>query len=579
MAATLAATVVLAGCGGSPARGPGPASVSPSTVKALPTDKPGGSLRLTTAFLPSGDPGWAVTTADRVLARLVSRSLYAYPADQDVGNATIPRPDLASGAPVRSENDLVVTVRLRSNVSWDLSTPRRIIASDVARGLKRLCLPPEPSPLRGYLAATIEGYNDFCTALATKPVDQARDFLESTSVPGIQVASNFEISFHLIKPTNDFVDILALPAAAPVPFEALSYPPNSPEYLAHLVSSGPYRVSAVSGGTYELKRNGQWSKNLDSIRRALPDRIVITTGVDAAAAQAQIEAGEADMTLDAAVPLDRAAALLAAGDERLSVPTTGSTLLLAVARNGPAAAALSEGTVRAALATCVDRIAVVTALGGPPFATATTQLLQGTMTGYSPLDPFPTPNGAGDATKCAEGLASAPGGPVSQLTLLTTDSARDGAVAGALVDTFAKVGVRLDVQARSAADFATAAVSPLGQSWDLALTSITPRWYGDAGRTVFQPLLDPFWVGQRPVDGGYDSADVLAAMGVALRADSEPAKAVAWADVEKTVLRDVAVIPLAVVAEPRFHGDAVLSFTQIPSLGTGDPASLAVGPA
>jgi peptide/nickel transport system substrate-binding protein len=168
---------------------------------------------------------------------------------------------------------------------------------------------------------------------------------------------------------------------------------------------------------------------------------------------------------------------------------------------------------------------------------------------------------------------------VTELTLLTTTSAEDAAVAGALVDTFAKVGVKLTVDPKAQADFDTAAVSPLQQSWDLALTTVTPRWFGDAGRTVFQPLFDPTWVGQRPADGGYDAKDVLDTMSVALQAPTLASRAAAWGVLESTVLRDVAVIPLAVVYEPRFHSTSVLSFNQVPSIGTADPTDLALGPA
>lgn|GEM_PF-2836241 len=578
LAAALAAVLSVAGCSGSSGQPVTPASVSPSTATTTkPADKPGGTLQLVTATMPTGDPGWATTTADRALARLLSRTLYAYPSDADVDNAIVPRPDLASGAPEVTEDRTVYRVRLRSSARWDTPVPRRITASDVARGIKRLCAPPAPSPLRGYFAATIVGFNDYCTALFTKPIDQVKDFIESESPAGIQVINDTDIAFHLIEPSNDFVDVLALPATAPVPYEALDYLPNSADYLANLVSDGPYRIESTSNGTYHLSVNSEWNSSIDFIRRGLPDHIEIHTGVDAATAQAEIEAGKADMTLDATVRLDRAIALKQANDPRLAVPTTGSTVLLAVARHGPAAAALDDQAVREALATCIDRIAVVRALGGPPFATAATQLLQPTMTGYSPLDPFPTPSGAGDATRCGQGLANAPGGPVSSLSLLTSDSPRDAVVTSALVETFAKVGVRLDVQARAAADFPTAAVSPQAQTWDLALTTITPLWFRDAGRTVFQPLLDPNWVGQRPADGGYDATDVLATMGLALRTTSETVRAGAWADLESTMLRDVAVIPLATVVEPRFHSTAALSFTLVPSIGTGDPGNISLG--
>ncbi|MBX6390394.1 MAG: ABC transporter substrate-binding protein [Frankia sp.] len=578
-------TAALAACGGSSDGGAvGEAAISPTataTPREVPTDKPGGTLRIVAESMPTGDPGWADTTGDRVIARLLTRQLYSYPADRDVAGAVIPRPDLAVGAPTVTENGTVYTVRLRSAAKWDTTPPRRITASDVARGIKRLCLPPNPSPMRGYFSATVVGFNDYCTQLFTMPVEQAQQFIESESPEGIQVINDIDIAFKLIAPVNDFVDILALPAASPVPFEALRQPPDSPQFLANLVSDGPYRITSVADGVYRLSRNPGSNGSIDPLRRALPDHVEIRTGIDAATAQQMIEAGEADMALDAAVPADRARELALAADPRLRVAEqTGSTLLLAVGFNGPSAAALRELSVREALTYCVDRAAVATALGSPLLARPTTQLLQPTMTGYTELDPFPTtPADAGDPARCAAGLAETPGGPVTALTLLTTDSPRDAAVADALVAAFGRAGVRLDVRALSPVDFAAAAVSPVAQTWDLALTTITPLWFGDAGRTVFQPLLDDLWVGARPVDGGYRSTEVPGLLAAALRASDETVAAANWAELERTVLTDVAVIPLAVVTEAHYHSQTVLSWIDIPSLGTGDPTGMALGPA
>jgi peptide/nickel transport system substrate-binding protein len=576
LAAVTTAAVALAGCAGSSPASP-PAQASPSvTASAVPTDKPGGTLRIVTDAMPTGDPGWADDTGSQVFSRLVSRTLYSYPADADAENTVIPQPDLALGQPVRSDNDMTYTVRIGSAALWHTTVPRHITATDVADGLKRLCLPPTPSPLRGYFSATIVGFNDYCTELFTTPLNKA-EFIETRSPVGLEVVNDNEIAFHLVKPINDFVEVLALPAAAPVPVEALSYLPNSPDFLANLVSDGPYRITGAAGGVYSLSRTPEWFNSIDGIRKALPDHITITTGVNAATAESYIEAGKADMTLDTAVPLARAMALQAAGDPRLSVPTTGSEVMLVAGMHGPDAAVMGDLSTRQTLAYCVNRISVTEALGGPPFARAATQLLQPTMTGYSPLDLFPSQSGAGDAAKCGQGLAHSPGGPVTQLTLLTTDSAQDAAVAGALVSTFAKVGVKLNVDARPAGGFAAAAVSPRSQSWDLALTTVTPLWYGKAGRTVFQPLFDPTWTGHRPADGGYGASGVLSKIEDALEATTDTARAAIWTEVDTEVLRDVAVIPLVVVTQPRLHSSSVLSFVQIPSLGTGDPTAVALG--
>ncbi|MEX5707820.1 ABC transporter substrate-binding protein [Parafrankia sp. FMc6] len=577
---TTVALLTVAGCSGESDPTPGPMAASPTTppTTASPIEKPGGTLRLLTGRMPTGDPGWADEPGERAFARLVTRQLYSYPADADTARSTIPRPDLAAGAPVVTMGGTVYTVRLRSAARWNTPNQRRITATDVARGLKRMCAPPSPSPLRGYYAATVVGFAEYCAELAAAPVADAPALIESGTVPGIEVIGDDTLAFHLIKPVNDFVDILALPASSPVPLEALAYPPDSQQYLDNLISDGPYRFVSEPGGGYRLSRNPAWSGSSDGIRRALPDHITVTDGLDPATITARIEAGDADMALSGDIPADDLARLVESADKKLVVAPTGPVVALVVGLNGPSAAALRDQQAREALAYCIDRTAVAAALGGPTLATATAQLLQSPMTGYETYNPFPAGDGSGDSRRCADGLANNPGGKVTALSLLTTDSATDTAVAEALRAVFARAGIRLDLRIRTGAQYTAAASSPGGQFWDLALTTITPDWFGDAGRTVYEPLLDEAWVGARPADGGYRRPDLLARYESAVTASSEDDAATDWAGLERTVLNDAAVVPLAVTHTSRLRSSAVQAFTIVPSLGTADPTAVSLGP-
>ncbi|ABD11017.1 ABC transporter substrate-binding protein [Frankia sp. CcI156] len=578
LATVLAATVTA--CSGGSGDGSRELAASPTpatTTTPPPSGKPGGTLRIVTQWMPSGDPGWADQPGERAVSRLVTRQLYSYPSDEDTTKSTIPRPDLAVGAPVVTENGLVYTVRLRPAARWDTPNQRRITANDVARGIKRLCTPPNPSPLRGYFTATIVGFREFCAQLAATPVADAAAFVESSTVEGIEIVGDDTLAFHLLAPVNDFVDVLALPAASPVPLEALAYPPDSLEYLHNLVSAGPYRFTVAPGEGYRLSRSPSWSASSDGIRRALPDHITIFDGLSPEAMQQELESGDADMSLDGKIPDSRAVELARANDPRLVVDGVGVTLALTVGFNGPSAAALRELSVRRALPYCIDRVSLAAALGGPEFAAAATGLLQETMTGYTDADPFPSPAGLGDAARCREALSHTPGGPVTALSLLTTDSATDVAAAEALRTAFARSGIRLDIRIRTGERYRAAAVHPTGQFWDLALTTIAPDWYGDAGRTVFQPLLDETWAGPRPADGGYRDPGALHLLATALRATSEATAASNWADLEHTLVEQVAVIPLAVVHTPQFHSTNVTAFTIVPSIGTADPTAVSLG--
>ncbi len=572
---------VAAACGGGdPAPGPGPGPVRPvtATVTSDPTDKPGGTLRLVGAAMPSGDPGWAADAGARMLVRLVSRQLYSYRASTDPVFAGAPQPDLAVGAPVVSEGGKVYTVILRSSVRWDTPGVRRVTATDVARGIKRLCTPPKPSPMRGYFAATVTGFAAYCDELGRTPPAGVRDFIEHREIGGVQVIGDETIEFHLLEPAADFTEVLALPAASAVPLEALAYPPDSSGYFEHLISDGPYHfAAAVNDEAYRLSRNPAWIASSDGVRPALADHVTVRTNIDVVAAQAEIEAGRADMALDSPVPAVDVAGLDARVDGRLSTDGPGSTVALTVGLRGPASAALRVPAVRVALTYCVDRAGVAAALGGPVTATTTTQLLAAPMVGYQPRDPYPTLGSTGDAARCRDGTRGAPGGPLTTLTLLTTDSASDAAVATALMEGFARAGVTLRVIAVAAADYPRVAIAPDSQTWDLALTAVTPQWFGNAGRTVFQPLLEPAWSGPRPADGGYRNERITLSLHDALAERDAATANTRWGDLERELLIDVAVIPLAVSVVPRMHSVNVRGFLRLGSLDNGDPTGVSMG--
>ncbi|HMA46227.1 MAG TPA: ABC transporter substrate-binding protein, partial [Frankiaceae bacterium] len=372
------ALLVATGCGGPPDRPPLPPRPSPSpSPSATAVGKPGGTLRIAGTGDASGDPGWADTDAQRLLVRMVSRQLYSYPAaDPNPRRPVTPTPDLADGPPQVGDGGRTWTVRLRPTVRWDVPASRRVTATDVARGLKRLCTPPRPAPLRGYFAATITGFTAYCTDLARTRPAAARAYVEGRSIPGVQVVGDDTVVFRLLRPANDFTSILALPAASPVPLEALADPPDSPAYRSHLVSDGPYRFSDPKPGeTARLSRNPVWDPGSDPLRRAYVDHVTLRLGLSAAAVQEQLERGQADMSWDTAVPAGRVPALHAGRDPRLSLTGPPALVVLAYGLRGPAAGALRSAAVRQALTWCVDKRALLPAFGGADLARPSGQLL------------------------------------------------------------------------------------------------------------------------------------------------------------------------------------------------------------
>ncbi len=578
LAAAVALTGLLAACSGG-VTGPGTPAPSPAsaTPSAVATDKPGGTLRIAGQTMPSGDPGWADDPAARSLLRMVSRQLYSYPATDDPTAATTPVPDLAAGPPVVTDGERTWTVKVQPAARWDVPGGRRVTATDVARGLKRLCVGPAPAPQRGYFAATVVGFTAYCARVARTPADRVADLIESTEIPGVQVIGDDTVAFHLIAPAADFTDVLALPAASPVPLEELAYAPNSTQFLTHLISDGPYHFADVPAGPVDrLSRNSSWTASSDTIRAALPDHVTITTGMSADAVQSALEHDQADMELDTAVPPGQVAGLARdpAGRIVLDGPTTLTALVVGL--HGPASKALRNTYVRRAVPYCVDRSTVADALGGAEVAEPTGQLLGPTMLGYVPTDPFPSFGDTGDPAQCRARLAAAGPARPAALVLLAPATPTATQVAAALVASFARAGVTLTVTTVGPTAFARATTSPTRQSWDLALTTVTPEWYGAAGRTVFQPLLDGAWAGPRPADGGYRSTAVTAMLAAALGQRNVTKAGADWTALDRRIASDAAVVPLTRTVTPRFHGANVRGFVIVPSLGNGDPTNVSL---
>jgi peptide/nickel transport system substrate-binding protein len=581
VAAAVATLALLAACSGHTVDAGGTAS--PSAVSATPspaaTNKPGGTLRIVGESMPSGDPGWADDAASRLLTRMVARQLYSYPADSDPTVATVPVPDLAAGPPVVSDGGRTYTVSLNPAARWDVpGGSRRVTATDVARGIKRLCTPPDPSSMRGYFAATVVGFAAYCARLAAQPPAGAAAFVEEHAIAGVDVVGDGKLVFHLTAPAADFIDVLALPAASPVPFEAIGYAPDSADYLAHLISDGPYHFTGPpTGDLYRLTRNQAWNAGSDQVRSAFADHVTIQVGMSADAVQQALQRDQADLELDTSVPVGDIAAATRDPLGRLTLdgPTTLTTLVVGL--HGPATAGLRLAAVREALPYCVDRSTVVAALGGAAVAQPTAQLLAPPMTGYTPRDPYPSFGDAGDPARCRSLLAGAPGGASRKLTLLAPATPAGTAIASALVTAFARGGVTLVVTTVPTADYARAAVSPTKQGWDLALATVTPEWFGNAGRTVFQPLLDGFWAGPRPADGGYRLRAVSAAFAAAAAETNATRAATMWGNLDAALIRDVAVVPLALTVTPRFHGSNVRGFVVVDGLGNADPTNVSLG--
>jgi peptide/nickel transport system substrate-binding protein len=193
-------------------------------------------------------------------------------------------PGLAQSLPKISRNGRVYTFTLRRGLRY--SNGKRVRASDFKFAIKREYL------------STGQGVGFY------EPIVGAKKFEKTLKgdIPGIQVNNaKRKIVIRLTSPRGDFLTILALTFAAPVPAGT----PNAIQN-GNIPSTGPYRISNYTPNAgFTMVRN-RFFKPTKYIPRGNPNRVDVKLIGDANAALQRVIGGQADYT-NAAIPPDRIA--------------------------------------------------------------------------------------------------------------------------------------------------------------------------------------------------------------------------------------------------------------------------------
>ncbi|MCC7320686.1 MAG: ABC transporter substrate-binding protein [Rubellimicrobium sp.] len=536
----------------------------------------GGTLRILATGEPDHmDPTSAGMVNTNNYMRAVSRQLITYMASNDPAVALVPVGDLATEVPQPTDDGLTYTFTLREGAMWDApSGARQITAEDFERGAKRLCNPLLGSPMQTYFTALIDGMAAFCDGFAgVEPtVEAMRAYIEGNDIPGIETPDDLTVVFHLTERAGDFVYMLSLVNAAPAPVEVLDYLPDSPEYRANYISSGPYTIGEyVPDTVIRLVRNPAWNPESDPVRAAHVDEIEITMGLQADAIMQQLQSGDADLAYDINIPPAILAGLIATGDENLMTISAGNTNFIFINtvsdNNG---GALRDLRVRQALQYAVDRAAIVQQWGGPMVAQPVHGIFGLGVLGYHDFDLYPGEDDHGDPERARALLAEA--GYPDGITLIMPYRNKDLEVATAqtIQASMARAGITLELVPVTAADyyskFMTNEANTRDGVWDIAPVGWTPDWVGGAARSVFQPqfTFDGTHQTYNYTDYNNDAANDLAAQAINATTPEETARL--WALVDETVMADAPVIPLIANKNPRYHGAAVQNY-QVYAIG------------
>jgi peptide/nickel transport system substrate-binding protein len=291
--------------------------------------------------------------------------------------------------------------------------------------------------------------------------DEAPDKL---GLPTIETPDDLTIVFRLRSPQPDLPFVMALPSSSPVPIES----DTGAGYGSDPVSSGPYAITSIDPATgILLDRNPQWDPATDDVRTALPDQVIVRTGLSGVERDQALLAGSADLDITGTGVQGATTARLTEDEDdpvraRVDDVTTGAVRLLALPTD---VAPMDNPDCRAAVAAAVDRRAIQTRLGGAVNVVRRSELWPRELPG-GPEDRDPRADDA--AARAALKACGQPDG--FSTVLAVADTPTGVAAADEVAAELADVGIEAEVRSLSASTFyATDVGSP---------SNVTANGYG-----------------------------------------------------------------------------------------------------
>ncbi|WP_448616582.1 ABC transporter substrate-binding protein [Modestobacter sp. URMC 112] len=566
-AALVACLLLVAGCGGG---NTGAAGVPTQTgepdagvhgVRA-PSDRAGGTLRLVTGPLDSLDPQRSYLPGVWNLMRLYVRTLVTWSTEPGRTDELVP--DLATDLGTTPDGGRTWTFVLREGVRFEDGRP--ITSRDVKYGIER-----------SFASDVVVGGPTYVVDLLDDPADPyAGPYQDGTpgrlGLPSIATPDDRTVVFTLRTPTPDFPSVMALPSSSPVPVDL----DTAGDYGRDPVSTGPYAITSVDAQAgIRLERNPEWDPATDDVRTALPDEVLVRTGLGAVARDQALLAGSADLDLSGSGVHHATTSRLEDPDlaARIDDVPSGSIRLLALPTTVPP---MDNADCRSAVAAVVDRTAVQDALVRDG-STVRTSLLWPHAVAGRPEDPDPRPD-----LEAARASLAACGRPEGFSTVLavaeTTGSVE---VAKRVAEDLAEVGIEVQVSPLDPATYyATGIGNPdtvTASGYGLVLAS----WKADfpTAASFLVPLVDGRSIPQVGNTNYARLADpAVNALVDTARTATDPAAAVdGWRQVAAAATASAAYVPLVESRLQLLAGQRLRNGVVMQPYGSYDVATAGVG--
>jgi peptide/nickel transport system substrate-binding protein len=511
------------------------------------SDATGGTLRVVSSEIDSLDPQRSYLPGVWNLMRLYTRTLVTYSSAPGKTGELVP--DLATDLGTVSKDGRTWKFTLRQGVRFENERP--ITSRDIKYGIER-----------SFASDVIVGGPTYVVDLLDDPANPYAGPYQDESagklgLATIETPDDATIVFHLRRPQPDFPFVMALPSSSPVPAEA----DTARKYGADPVSSGPYAITSVDPATgILLDRNPQWDPATDDVRTALPDQVVVRTGLTGVERDQALLAGSADIDITGTGVQPATTARLAEDEDnsvrgRVDDLTTGAVRLLAMPTD---VKPMDNADCRAAVAAAVDRRTLQKTLGGADNAVRRSQLWPRALDG-GPADPDPKPDlGAARAAlkKCGQpdGFAT---------VLAVPDTTSSVAVADEVAAELAEIGIKAEVRPLDASSFYAKDVGDPRSVAKNGYGIVLATWTADfpTAASFLTPLVD----GRLIRDVGNTNYARLNAVSVNKLIDQarSSGKAKAWRAVAAAVDAAHVYVPLAetrvqLLAGQRLHNGVVM---------------------
>jgi peptide/nickel transport system substrate-binding protein len=441
-----------------------------------PSDADGGTLRVVAAEVDSLDPQRSYLPGVWNLMRLYTRTLVTYSTEP--GSTSELVPDLATDLGTTDDGGKTWTFTLREGVRFENGDPIR--AQDVKYGIARSF---DPTVITGGPRQIVDAL-DNPNNRYPGPFDREEG---DPTLSAVQTPDDRTIVFTLRRAMPDFPYILALPSSSPVPRAS----DTIGDYEKDPVSSGPYAITSVDEQTgIVLDRNDEWDPATDPVRRALPDQVVVRTGLNGVQRDQALLAGSADVDISG-TGVQRPTTVRIAADEddgelagRVDDVTTGTVRLLAMPTD---VAPMDTPQCRSAVAAAIDRRGVQESLGGAGNAVRTSQLWPRALPG-GPDEPDPRPDPA--AAKAALEECGQPDGFSTKMAV--ADLASNVLVAREIAAQLAEVGIEVEVTPIDAEKFYAEEITEPARVRKQGFGLILASWTADfpTPSSFLAPLVD-----------------------------------------------------------------------------------------